>query len=113
MHKKHFAGRAFNVVEPASVGLPAHTAPTFDDQGNRGFVVEKKTRRVFDVDGKRPTLIRIYDAFHATGSGRDFAIAAMALGHSATIAVKLAARFDVHTSSDVDQLRIGARSRRL
>lgn len=40
--------------------------------------------------------------FYAIGSGRDFAMAAMALGKSAKEAVELAARFDVNTGGDID-----------
>ena len=44
--------------------------------------------------------------FHAIGSGRDFAIAGMALGLTAIDAVKLAHRFDCYTGIDVDTLEL-------
>lgn len=40
--------------------------------------------------------------FTAFGSGRDFAIAAMALGKTAVEAVRVASRFDVSTGEGVD-----------
>lgn len=47
---------------------------------------------------------RIEQPFFAIGSGRDFALAAMALGRSAAEAVDLAARFDTGTGNGVDAL---------
>lgn len=40
--------------------------------------------------------------YHAIGSGRDFALAAMRLGRTAQQAVILAQEFDVNTGGDVD-----------
>lgn len=40
--------------------------------------------------------------FYAIGSGREYAMAAMALGKSAKEAVELAARLDVNTGGDID-----------
>lgn len=47
---------------------------------------------------------RIEQPFFAIGSGRDFALAAMALGRTAAEAVDLAARFDTGTGNGVDAL---------
>lgn len=49
---------------------------------------------------------RIEQPFFAIGSGRDFALAAMALGRSAAEAVDLAARFDTGTGNGVDALAL-------
>jgi hypothetical protein len=46
----------------------------------------------------------ILEPTHAIGSGRDFALAAMALGCTATDAVLLAAQFDVWTNTEVETL---------
>lgn len=51
---------------------------------------------------------RIEQPFFAIGSGRDFALAAMALGRSAAEAVDLAARFDTGTGNGVDALALEA-----
>lgn len=52
------------------------------------------------------SLIRmpITESCHALGSGRDFAIAGMALGLSAVQAVELAIRFDAYSSGEVTAL---------
>lgn len=49
------------------------------------------------------SLIRlpVYEPFHAMGSGRDFAMAAMHCGKSAREAVEIAALYDVFTGGDV------------
>lgn len=54
--------------------------------------------------GLRPMPIR--EPFHSVGSGRDFAIAAMALGKTAADAVALAMQFDPWTGGDVQTLRL-------
>ena len=49
-------------------------------------------------------LALVRERFVADGSGRDFAIAAMALGRTARQAVALAARFDVYTGGGIDSI---------
>lgn len=44
--------------------------------------------------------------FMAWGSGRDFALGAMALGASAVEAVEIASRFDVHSGMGVDSMAL-------
>jgi len=41
----------------------------------------------------------VEDEFVAVGSGRDYAIAAMALGHTARVGVEIASRFDPGTDN--------------
>lgn len=48
----------------------------------------------------------ILEPFHAIGSGRDFALAAMALGRNAREAVELAMLFDIETGKGVDCLEV-------
>lgn len=48
----------------------------------------------------------VCEPFVALGSGRDFALAAMALGQTAEQAVALAARFDIWTGMPIDTLRL-------
>ena len=48
----------------------------------------------------------IREPFHAVGSGRDFALAAMALGQTAAQAVALAARFDIYTGGGVVEVSL-------
>jgi hypothetical protein len=53
-----------------------------------------------------PHPIRIEDPFHAIGSGRDFAIAAMYLGHDARTAVAVASQFDSGCGMGIDTLEL-------
>lgn len=49
-----------------------------------------------------PIPFEVLEPFYSIGSGRDFAMAAMAMGKSAAEAVELAARFDSGTGLGVD-----------
>jgi hypothetical protein len=53
----------------------------------------------------RPTPIPVEAPFHAAGSGRDFAIMAMHLGHDAVKAVELTCELTVECGNGVDSLR--------
>jgi 20S proteasome alpha/beta subunit len=50
----------------------------------------------------------VEDSFVAIGSGRDYAMAVMALGHSARMAVEIASRFDPGSGNGVDELAFAA-----
>lgn len=52
----------------------------------------------------RETRWRVEDEFVAVGSGRDYAMAVMALGHPARLGVEIASRFDPGTGNGVDEL---------
>ena len=56
---------------------------------------------------------KVEDAFVAVGSGRDYAMAVMALGHSAQQGVEIAARFDPGTGNGVDTLPLFAEAVKL
>ncbi len=47
---------------------------------------------------------RVEDEFVAIGSGRDYAMATMALGYSAEKAIEIASRFDPGTGNGIDTL---------
>lgn len=49
---------------------------------------------------------KITRPYHAIGSGRDFALAAMRLGKSAREAVEIAAEFDIYTGGNIDVVDI-------
>lgn len=51
-----------------------------------------------------PVFTRLERGYHAVGSGRDFAIAAMALGHGAHEAVKLAIELDCYSGGKVQTM---------
>ncbi len=55
----------------------------------------------------------VEDPFVAVGSGRDYAMATMALGHDSQRAVEIASRFDPGTGNGVDALRLTASSVKL
>lgn len=56
------------------------------------------------------TPIRIEDKFHAIGSGRDFALAALHLGHTAREAVEVACKYDVYCGKGIETLELGVGS---
>jgi hypothetical protein len=51
-------------------------------------------------------LLPVYEAFHAIGSGRDFAMAAMHCGRTAREAVEIAALYDVFTGGEVMAINV-------
>lgn len=46
------------------------------------------------------------DQFVAYGSGREFALAAMHLGHCARVAIEVASYFDIYTGNGIDTLTL-------
>lgn len=60
-------------------------------------------RKIFIYERSEiPALVE--SAFHACGSGRDYAMAAMCLGKSAKEAVEIACRFDINCGNGIDTL---------
>lgn len=53
-----------------------------------------------------PYPAQLHDRFFATGSGGDFATAAMFLGRTAQQAIEVASRFDVYTGMGIDTLSL-------
>lgn len=51
---------------------------------------------------------RVEDPFVAVGSGRDYAMAVMALGHDSAKAIEIATRFDPGTGNGTDTLELEA-----
>lgn len=60
--------------------------------------------RTISLYERSPLPIRIEDQQYACGSGRDFALAAMFLGHTAAEAVEVAAHFECGCGNGVDSL---------
>lgn len=81
-------------------------APALSEGGTNGIAVDTRSGKAFVVEGAKPRLSPILEPFHAAGSGRDFAISAMAFGKSAREAVIFASRFDVYTGGKVDVVRL-------
>jgi hypothetical protein len=83
-------------------GAPADKRPSLDEGGGAGIAVEKETGVAYHVLGKHVCLHLYVDIHQADGSGRDFAISAMAFGKNAIEAVEFASRFDIGTGHGVD-----------
>jgi ATP-dependent protease HslVU (ClpYQ) peptidase subunit len=56
---------------------------------------------------KEPVSYVIEEPFAAVGSGRDYAMAAMAMGANAIEAVKIACQFDIYCGDGIDTLTLG------
>lgn len=97
------------IAEWLAGGALPSARPRLEDGGCHGFVVMKGTGHVYVVEGKAPTLCEVTDPYHATGTGRDFAIAAMSLGQSAADAVRFAMQFDVFTGGEIDEVKFTPR----
>lgn len=69
-----------------------------------GLLIDKDAR-IWLMD-ETVNRYEIFTPFHAIGSGRDFAIAAMVLGKSALEAVELASRFDIWTAGPITELSL-------
>lgn len=74
-----------------------------DPKGDAGLLVVRPNGELLLWDGNA-TPIRIEDKFHAMGSGRDFAIAALHLGHTAREAVEVACKYDVYCGRGIDEM---------
>ena len=89
------------VAEWLKAGRPAEH-PKLDDDCVFGIAIRKSDRAIFQVEDEQFVLVQLEDAQHAVGSGRDFALSAMALGMTAPQAIEFAARFDAGTGNGVD-----------
>lgn len=103
------AGSAVHAVEFREwllSGADPKTIPLFqlsEEYQNVILIKPDKSCWVYS-QGVYPSLVE--DTFHACGSGRDFALAAMHMGKSAKEAVELASLFDVATGNGVDILTL-------
>lgn len=57
----------------------------------------------------QPDPIRLEDRFLAFGSGRDYALAAMHLGHDATSAAQVACELDIYCGNGIDTMELPKR----
>lgn len=73
--------------------------PDFDKDNDDPSVMIATCSGVYTHTGG--ILMKQYRRFHAIGSGRDFALAAMLMGATAEEAVRVAAEFDVNTNNDI------------
>lgn len=84
-------------------GLPKDV-PAFQlTEDYQSILMVREDRRIFTY-GRSGFPFEVFDKFHAVGSGRDFAIAAMHLGKTAREAVEIASLFDISCGNGVDTL---------
>jgi hypothetical protein len=104
-----WANMAHAWIKSLALGDLMHA--TYPNQINDGS--ERNDPHIILVLGKHGTyyktgkcLTRLESKFHAIGSGRDFAIAAMHLGKNADEAVAVAINFDCYSGGEVRSMRI-------
>ena len=76
-----------------------------DENWSRLIVVNAKERTIVTYE-QCPVAIPILEPFMAWGSGRDFAMGAMATGATAREAVEIACRFSVDCGIDIEEYSI-------
>jgi hypothetical protein len=82
------------VVNWIAAGVPPARRPKFETDSFNGIVIRESG--VFTMDsGCQP--FEVLEEFTASGSGRDFAIAAMHCGKTALEAVEIAALYDIYS----------------
>lgn len=85
----------------------AHGYPDWDDDGGGpGMILVGRNNPVLAYYLCGPSWVKIERRYHAIGSGRDFAIAAMSLNLDAEEAVKLAISFDVFSGGEVEVVEV-------
>lgn len=115
--KKIFIGKDFLVGGAGSAGLirawwNRNYDRTFEeilrgehvDSENLNLMLVSQDREIYTLD--KSAFIRNARVYHAIGSGRDFALAAMSLGKSAKEAIEISANFDVNTNKKIDIIDI-------
>ena len=81
--------------------------PTYDeDDDNPGMIIAGRGNPGLAYYLCGSEWVRVARKYHAIGSGRDFAMAGMALGKTAAEAVDLAISFDTYSGGTVDWVEI-------
>lgn len=78
-----------------------HGYTDYEREHNAPSMILVTPHKAYKLDG--PVFLEIEAPYHAIGSGRDFAIAAMHLGKTAEEAVMIASHFDNNTDSRVQK----------
>lgn len=94
---------SMQIVEWLKADRAEMLKPKLDADSFTGILVDKSG--VYRLDSRLHPL-KLMEAFHAVGNGRDFAIAAMHLGCSAREAVELAAVYDVFTGGPITEVTL-------
>ena len=84
--------------------FPVTLADTDNDE-NRAELLIVHQNGTIETYSRSPYPVRIKDSQYATGSGRDFAMAAMHLGKNAIEAVEIACLFDIYCGDGVDSVQ--------
>lgn len=79
--------------------------PVIDKDDDFDGLVIRPDRTAWTI-GKKLVMVRIDSRHFATGSGRDFALAAMAMGCSAKDAVELACTMDIWSGMGITELAL-------
>lgn len=94
------------LLEWAATGMPKDSFPKggAPDETATLVVIERDGRAVSYA--KTPLPLLCEDAYYAMGAGRDYALAALYLGHDARKAVEVACALDVHCGNGIDTLTL-------
>lgn len=87
-----------------SGAVPANFPAAQRDKDDWQPVIVVRDKTVFRYE-RTPFPLKQEGKFYAAGSGRDFALATMHLGHDAVKAVEVASALDVNTGMGVDTVR--------
>jgi hypothetical protein len=90
------------------LGAPSERPPHFDEGGIRGMVLHIPTGKLSVVEGKATVMWEVEEPFHAEGSGREFALSALAFGKNAREAIAFAGQFDLATGNGIDAFDLPA-----
>lgn len=94
------------IAEWITAGLKPSDRPVLEESVASGIAVRKADVKAFAVEGKHTVLAWIRERTYATGSGMDYAIAAMSLGKTAREAVLFASKFNAYTGLGVDSVEV-------
>jgi ATP-dependent protease HslVU (ClpYQ) peptidase subunit len=97
---------AAELLEWFKAGRPADKYPKTTEDRSAGsmFITEDCSILQYTYDNEHPETIE--DKFYARGSGRDYALAAMHLGHDARRAVEVACALDTSCGNGIDTLEL-------
>lgn len=100
------ASHAAHIFEWIKAGAKPEEIPAFQltDEYQSVLVIRNDGKALVYAQSPYPFVME--DPFHATGSGRDFAIAAMHLGRTAVEAVEIACLFDPGCGMGIDTLEL-------
>ena len=96
----------YRVADWLRGGANAKAPVVVDEACIAGIAVRKSDAAAYVLEGKNIVMTEVRRAPESTGSGHQYARAAMHLGKTASQAVVFASRFDVYTGMGVDSVRI-------